>query len=121
MLRMGSVTPASLGEFPPRPCNSIAREFTVYVRAAGKAAPNSADPEERVEAGDLPPEVRGGRELENQTSGGTFDEQVAAVEGGLLRRALSTAGSSQKDDASALGLTYDRFRHLLRKHGLIGG
>ncbi len=50
MLRMGSVTPASLGEFPPRPCNSIVREFTVYVRAAGKAAPDSADPEERVEA-----------------------------------------------------------------------
>ena len=75
--------------------------------------------EERVEVGDLPPEVREG-ELGNQTSGGTFDEQVAAVEGGLLRRALSAAGGSQKDAASTLGLTYDRFRHLLRKHGLIG-
>lgn len=77
--------------------------------------------EERVEAGDLPPEVRGGEWSGNQLVGGTFDEQVAAVEGGLLRRALSAAGSSQKDAAAALGLTYDRFRHLLRKHGLIGG
>jgi psp operon transcriptional activator len=76
--------------------------------------------EERVEVGDLPPEVRGA-ELGSQVNGGTFDEQMAAIEGGLLTRALSAAGNSQKEAATALGLTYDRFRHLLRKHGPTGG
>ena len=64
---------------------------------------------------DLPPEVRGGRGVV-LSEGGRFDEQVAHVERGLLDGALAQAGGRQKDAAQQLGLTYDRFRHLLRKY-----
>ncbi len=73
-----------------------------------------------VECADLPPE------LLNEGGGiqhpeiGNFDEQMAQVEAGLLRRALDGAGGSQKAAAALLQLSYDRFRHLLRKHGVIG-
>ena len=68
---------------------------------------------------DLPHEVRGegGVAL---TGTGNFDEQIDSVERGLLNRALEQVGGSQKDAAHQLGLTYDRFRHLLRKHQIIG-
>ena len=74
---------------------------------------------ERIEVGDLPPEVRkeGGPAAER----GGFDEQIREKEHGLLKRALEAAGGSQKAAAGDLGLSYDRFRHLLRKHGLTGG
>ena len=64
---------------------------------------------------DLPPEVRGGSGVD-LPEGGSFDEQVERVERGLLDGALSQAGGRQKDAAQHLGLTYDRFRHLLRKY-----
>lgn len=64
---------------------------------------------------DLPPEVRGGRGVVLSESG-RFDEQVARVERGLLDDALAQVGGRQKDAAQQLGLTYDRFRHLLRKY-----
>ena len=54
------------------------------------------------------------------TGTGNFDEQIDSVERGLLNRALDQVGGSQKDAAHQLGLTYDRFRHLLRKHQIIG-
>lgn len=76
---------------------------------------------EAVTAADLPPEVAGpGASTGNRVVSGTFDEQMTAVECGVLRRALDSAGGSQKEAAAALGLTYDRFRHILRKHGLTG-
>ena len=64
---------------------------------------------------DLPPEVRGGSGVDLPEGGG-FDEQVERVERGLLDGALSQVGGRQKDAAQHLGLTYDRFRHLLRKY-----
>ena len=64
---------------------------------------------------DLPPEVRGGSGVA-LPEGGSFDEQVAHVERGLLDGALAQMGGRQKDAAQQLGLTYDRFRHLLRKY-----
>jgi psp operon transcriptional activator len=67
---------------------------------------------------DLPPEVQG--HLPRAADQGGFDEQLATLEAGLLRRALEQAGGSQKQAAQGLGLTYDRFRHLLRRHDLIG-
>jgi two-component system, NtrC family, nitrogen regulation response regulator NtrX len=72
-----------------------------------------------VEPGDLPPEVLGDEPLAEIGTGG-FDEQVSALERSLLTRALQGAAGSQKDAAGTLELSYDRFRHLLRKHGLIG-
>ncbi|MBT4503876.1 MAG: sigma-54-dependent Fis family transcriptional regulator [Gemmatimonadetes bacterium] len=72
-----------------------------------------------VEPGDLPPEVLGEGEP-TVSLGGDFDGQVTGFELGLLKRALGGAGGSQKEAAKALGLSYDRFRHLLRKHELIG-
>ncbi len=77
--------------------------------------------EDRVTVSDLPPEIvgEGGSVLMGGADlPGTFDEQMTAVERGLLLAALERSGSSQKDAAASLGLTYDRFRHLLRKHGL---
>ena len=46
---------------------------------------------------------------------------MTTIERGLLVRALERSGSSQKEAAASLDLTYDRFRHLLRKHGLTRG
>ena len=70
---------------------------------------------DEVVAEDLPPEVRGGRGVA-LPEGGSFDEQVVRVERGLLNGALAQVGGRQKDAARQLGLTYDRFRHLLRKY-----
>ncbi|MHC5020364.1 MAG: helix-turn-helix domain-containing protein [Planctomycetota bacterium] len=36
----------------------------------------------------------------------------------LLADALEATGGNQKDAAEAVGLTYDQFRHLLRKYDL---
>jgi len=71
-----------------------------------------------VEPGDLPPEVVGGEGVPAPVEG-DFDGQVNGFELGLLKRAMDGVGGSQKEAAKALGLSYDRFRHLLRKHGLI--
>ena len=73
----------------------------------------------RIEAGDLPPEVRGDGGAAARSGG--FDAEVREKERNLLIGALKSSGGSQKDAARGLGLTYDRFRHLLRKHGLVGG
>ena len=73
---------------------------------------------EAVTAGDLPPEVGGSSQAGNQATGGTFDAQMTAIEHGILQRSLDRCDGSQKEAAAALGLTYDRFRHILRKHGL---
>ncbi len=79
--------------------------------------------EDRVTIADLPPEIVGGRsvQISELGTGQAFDEQMAAVERGLLLRALERNGDSQKAAAASLDLTYDRFRHLLRKHGLTRG
>ena len=73
----------------------------------------------KVEVEDLPPEVRGEGGITVACTS-NFDEQVTSIELGLLNRALEQAGGKQKDAAQQLGLTYDRFRHLLRKHQIIG-
>ena len=73
----------------------------------------------KIEVGDLPPEVRG--EGGPAAQGGGFDEEVREKERNLLVGALKLSAGSQKAAARSLGLTYDRFRHLLRKHGLVGG
>ena len=76
---------------------------------------------ELVEAPDLPAEVVG-TDAEGAPTGvgGTYDEQMQNYEAGLLRRSLAASNRSQKDAATGLGLTYDRFRHLLRKHEMTG-
>lgn len=73
-----------------------------------------------VNLGDLPPEVVGPSVAGNPDMGGTFDEQMTSIERGILQLAMEGCDGSQKDAAAALGLTYDRFRHILRKHGLTG-
>ena len=79
---------------------------------------------DRVTISDLPPEIVGGRDyppLEHPGGEGTFDEQMTAVERSLLLRALERSRGSQKEAAASLRLTYDRFRHLLRKHEITRG
>ena len=71
-----------------------------------------------IAVGDLPPEVQG--QSVQPAGKGNFDEQIRGQEYGLLKRTLEQAGNSQKEAAKNLGLSYDRFRHLLRKHELIG-
>ncbi len=72
-----------------------------------------------VSVDDLPAEVRGG-EVDLIGLSGNFDEHLESFERGILGRALEQAGGRQKEAAQQLGLSYDRFRHLLRKHQLIG-
>ncbi len=49
---------------------------------------------------------------------GNFHAQVEQVEKQLLREALSTHGFNQRRTASALGLSYDQLRGLVRKYDL---
>lgn len=51
---------------------------------------------------------------------GGFEEQVAALERGLIEGALDRHRHNQREAAAALGLSYDQFRHQMRRHGLIG-
>tara|TARA_R110000782_G_scaffold78276_9_gene155726 strand:- start:161771 stop:162856 length:1086 start_codon:yes stop_codon:yes gene_type:complete len=46
---------------------------------------------------------------------------VAAYERSLVERALDRHRHNQRAAAKALKLSYDQFRHCLRKHGLLGG
>ena len=72
-----------------------------------------------VSVDDLPAEVRGG-DVELIGVSVNFDENLQRFERGILGRALERAGGRQKEAAQQLGLSYDRFRHLLRKNHLIG-
>ena len=47
--------------------------------------------------------------------------RLAAYERGVLEEALAAARHNQRTAARALGLTYDQFRHALRRHGLLPG
>ena len=49
-----------------------------------------------------------------------YDAAMAAYERLLLEEALAASRFSQAEAARRLGLTYHRFRHLLRRHGLAG-
>lgn len=49
-----------------------------------------------------------------------FNEQVGQIEKQLLQTALDQHGGNQRRTASALKLTYDQLRGLVRKHGLAG-
>ena len=75
--------------------------------------------DDEVDIVDLPHEVRGDGRISLPDSG-DFDEQIDGVARGLLMRALEQTQNSQKEAAEQLGLSYDRFRHLLRKHEIIG-
>ncbi len=48
-------------------------------------------------------------------------QAVAAYERSLVENALSRYRHNQRAAAKALKLSYDQFRHCLRKHGLLGG
>ncbi len=63
---------------------------------------------------DLPPEL-----LAAPSSPKTFEERVDAFQVGLLMDALRETRGSQKRAASRLGLTYDQFRHMVRKYDLM--
>ena len=49
-----------------------------------------------------------------------FKARVARFESELLSRTLSDHRFNQRQAAETLGLSYDQFRHALRRHGLIG-
>jgi DNA-binding NtrC family response regulator len=74
----------------------------VYILGDGVAA--------QIEPRELPPEVTG-----TEPVGETFDEQVESFQRSLINGALRETGNNQKEAASRLGLTYDRFRHYYRK------
>jgi psp operon transcriptional activator len=50
-----------------------------------------------------------------------FKTAIARFECELLEKALADARFNQRAAAKALGLSYDQFRHSLRKHGLMPG
>jgi DNA-binding NtrC family response regulator len=72
------------------------------------------DKEGPVTAADLPPEL-----LAHPEGPRTFEEQVEAFQVNLLLDALRKADGSQKNAAASLGLTYDQFRHMVRKYDLM--
>ena len=49
---------------------------------------------------------------------GDFSKQMDTIEKDLVQRALAEHGHNQRLTASALGLSYDQLRGLVRKHGL---
>ncbi|TXG83869.1 MAG: phage shock protein operon transcriptional activator [Sphingomonadales bacterium] len=63
-------------------------------------------------------QVRAAPSLPNPEVPSDFRASVAAYECDVLTRALNAARYNQRAAASALGLSYDQFRHCLRKHGL---
>ncbi|MCI0342806.1 MAG: sigma 54-interacting transcriptional regulator [Planctomycetales bacterium] len=75
-----------------------------------------SDVGEEIAAADLPAEL--GSAAPEAPPGAAFPDRVASYEQGLLRDALRAARGSQKKAADALGLTYDQFRHLIRKYGI---
>lgn len=72
---------------------------------------------ERVKKDDLPAEIWADKSLEY--SGGAFDDKVQRFERDLLQKAWDKTGGHQKEAAQSIGLSYDRFRHLLRKHEML--
>jgi psp operon transcriptional activator len=84
--------------------------FRSPFRPAGAAAASR----ERSREEDSPPRDHAGD--------GPFGlvERVRAFEGDLLRQALARNRFNQRRTAEFLGLSYDRLRHYLRKHGLAG-
>jgi len=71
-----------------------------------------------LEMEDLPPEISIGGPQTAVSGRGSFQEELEAFELGLIRRALTDSGWSQRKAAEALELSYDQFRHFYRKHGL---
>ncbi|MHC4777008.1 MAG: sigma 54-interacting transcriptional regulator [Planctomycetota bacterium] len=63
---------------------------------------------------ELPPEL-----TEAPKSPDTFTERVDEFQIRILTDALSKTGGSQKKAASLLGLSYDQFRHMVRKFDLL--
>ncbi|MFG1495604.1 sigma 54-interacting transcriptional regulator [Saccharospirillum sp. HFRX-1] len=63
----------------------------------------------------------GNAAAEVSLTAGSFNDQVARFEIGLLEAALERHERHQGKAAESLGLTYHQFRSQLRKHGLIGG
>lgn len=55
-----------------------------------------------------------------EASPASYDAAMAAHERHLLEGALAASRFSQAEAARRLGLSYHRFRHLLRRHGLVG-
>ncbi len=112
-IALRSFSPAALASLAAYPWPGNVRELKFAVERALCVARGR-----EVATEDLPPEVQG--RMPQAADPGSFDEQLGVLEAGLLRRALEQAGGSQKQAAQDLGLTYDRFRHLLRRHDLIG-
>jgi DNA-binding NtrC family response regulator len=66
---------------------------------------------DRIAASDLPLEI-----LPETTEGASLPEKVAAFERQLLLTALKECRFNQKKSAKQLGVSYDQFRHLYKKH-----
>ncbi|WP_425230124.1 phage shock protein operon transcriptional activator [Sphingomonas sp.] len=75
-------------------------------RSAALTPPPASDPTPEPEQRELDP--------------ADFKTSVAAFERRLLTRALAENRYNQRTAAQALGLSYDQFRHALRRHDLIG-
>ena len=81
-------------------------------------APASAAPAPATPA--LPPLEEEQTVVACETGPSDFKGRVAQFERDLLSNALAENRYNQRQTAEALGLTYDQFRHALRRHDLIG-
>ena len=51
----------------------------------------------------------------DRPAGNTFEDQVRRLQRELIERAMKGSGDNQKKAAASLGLTYDQFRHYMKK------
>src|SRR6266545_3491751 len=79
---------------------------------------------ERIDAGVLPPALRGGSELspaaeaELPAEGLDLQAHLDAIERRVLEQALSRSGGVRTEAARLLGLTFRSFRYRLAKYGI---
>lgn len=105
-----SALPASAAGGGEEPQNAAA------AGSAGSAAAGTGTTAARASAPHQP-----GPEPDAIHQGGDFTARVSAFEKSLLVQTLAAHGHNQRRSASALGLSYDQLRGLVRKYGLAGG
>jgi len=112
----GPVDAVELDPFhsPYRPRGQAPAAFAPPPPASPPAAPTSSDADVSAPAPADAPVVA------CETGPSDFKGRVAAFERDLLSSALAEHRFNQRATADALGLTYDQFRHALRRHDLIG-
>jgi DNA-binding NtrC family response regulator len=110
--RARSIAPEALARLVAHPFPGNVRELENWIARAAVLADG-----ERLTAEDFPaPSAE--ETLRAPSPDGGLEEQVAALEIALIRKALEESGGNQSAAARDLGLTERGIRYKMRKHGL---